>query len=323
MTADSILHPIPPIELAPGISMSFQVIPPVAVQEAALAEGKPLSFLMGSRGYSREEPRHRVVIPRPFYLGTFPVTQEEFSCFRPQHRNHFHGKPRHPVESVGWDDAQGFLKWLNGKRKLPDGLKARLPCEAEWEYACRAGTDTEYYNGDGEGALRQVGWYGESWQIGGTHAVGEKNEEHPWGLHDMHGNVWEWCEDVWDAKAYAKRRGCWMARAWSDADAGADAERVDDMPLRVMRGGSWNNDPDWCRAAFRGRRHPGLRNWFHGFRVFLGLPGPAEPENQLGGAGREGAGGRDDRPGDRKAGAAEAVEAEYGGLVTRGEEEES
>jgi formylglycine-generating enzyme required for sulfatase activity len=265
--------------------MRFQVIPPVAVQEAALAEGKPLSFLMGSRGYRpEEEPRHRVVIPRPFYLGTFPVTQEEFACFRPQHLNHFHGKPKHPVENVSWDDAREFLVWLGKKaRDLPRGFVPRLPCEAEWEYACRAGTETDYYNGDGEGALRQVGWHGEGLETGGTHAVGEKKEKHPWGLHDMHGNVLEWCDDVWDGKAYAKRRGGWMARAWSDADAGADAERDDGMPLRVLRGGSWNYVPDWCRAAFRDWRHPGNRCRVRGFRVFLGLPGPAEPEKPSGG----------------------------------------
>jgi len=269
MKSGSILRPIPPIELAPGISMRFEVIPPVEVQEAALAEGKPLSFLMGSRGYAPdEEPRHRVVIPKPFYLGTFPVTQEEFACFRPGHLNRFHGKPRHPVENVSWDDAQAFLRWLNGTGTLPYGFEARLPFEAGWEYACRAGADTEFYNGDGEGALRQVGWYGERWETGGTHPVGDK-KGNPWGLHEMHGNVWEWCEDVWDGKAYAKRRGGWMARAWSEADAGADAERNDDMPHRVVRGGSWISEPEWCCAANRNLRHPFYRDWSRGFRVLL------------------------------------------------------
>jgi formylglycine-generating enzyme required for sulfatase activity len=272
MAADSILHPIPRIELAPGISMSFQVIPPVAVQKAALAEGKPLSFLMGSRGYApEEEPRHRVVIPRPFYLGTFPVTQEEFACFRPQHRNHFHGKPKHPVENVSWDDAREFLAWLAKKaRNLPRGLVPRLPCEAEWEYACRAGTDTEYHSGDGEAALEDVGWYdGNSGKT--THPVGRKLGN-PWGLHDMHGNVWEWCGDVYDSRAYAKRGHLWLAKAWSEEAAGKDAVGGAGDPLRVLRGGSWIGDPDWCRAAVRFGWLPGYRVRNHGFRVSLSPP---------------------------------------------------
>ncbi len=242
--------------------MSFQVIPPVAVQKAALAEGKPLSFLMGSRGYRpEEEPRHRVVIPMPFYLGTFPVTQEEFACFRPGHRNRFHGKPRHPVESVSWDDAQGFLKWLNGNRKLPGGLKARLPCEAEWEYACRAGTETEYYNGDGEGALSEAGWY-EGNFVESTHPVGEKIGN-PWGLYDMHGNVWEWCQDVYDATAYARRCDNWIARTWLHVDAPRS-------PDRSLRGGSAAYPAQWCRAARREKHGlPSILLVYDGFRVLL------------------------------------------------------
>ena len=248
MKSGSILHPISPIELAPGISMRFEVIPPVEIQKAALAEGKRLSFLMGSRGWEHdEEPRHRVIIPRPFYLGTFPVTQEEFACFRPEHRNYFHGKPRHPVENVSWDDAHAFLRWLNGNRKLPGGLKARLPCEAEWEYACRAGTDTEYYNGDGEGALRQVEWYGESWETGGTHAVGEKNEEHPWGLQDMHGNVWEWCADRFqkEGKNYA-----------------------------VVKGGTWFNERAMSRPTCYYYIYPHSKHFNNGFRLAKDITNP-------------------------------------------------
>ncbi len=242
--------------------MSFEVIPPVEVQEAALAEGKPLSFLMGSRGWEHdEEPRHRVIIPRPFYLGTFPVTQEEFACFRPEHENRFHGKPRHPVDNVSWDDAHAFLRWLNGIRKLPDGLKARLPCEAEWEYACRAGTDTEYHNGDGEGALSEAGWY-EGNAMESTHPVGEKIGN-LWGLHDMHGNVWEWCEDVYGATAYARRCDAWIARTWQQVDAPRS-------PHRSLRGGSAAYPAQWCRAARRYNQHPHpILSVGDGFRVLL------------------------------------------------------
>jgi formylglycine-generating enzyme required for sulfatase activity len=276
MTPFPLLHPIEPVELAPGVSMSFQVIPPVAVQEEALATGKPLSFLMGSRGISGwEEPRHRVVIPQPFYLGTFPVTQEEFACFREEHRSQFHGKPKHPVEDVSWHDAQAFINWLNGLQTLPANHIARLPCEAEWEYACRAGTETEYWSGDGEAALKEVGWYGEDWETGGTHAVGESEAQHPWGLHDMHGNVWEWCEDVWDERAYRKRRDGWLARAWTEADAGEDAILDDLIPHRVVRGGAWFGKSKWCTCAYRFMGKPSMFSRLHGYRILLEPNAPA------------------------------------------------
>jgi len=314
------------IKLAKGVTMEFRRIPPPPDHEAALATDAPLSFMMGSRdGLDNEKPRHRVVFPQPFYLGTFPVTQREFavwtgsSAYRTwlaanrhlldddgkPHVNHFDGNPDHPAENLSWYEAMGFVEWLNAMALLPQEIKnyrARLPCEAEWEYACRAGTDTEYASGDGEAALEEVGWYdGDSGST--THPVGLK-PGNAWGLHDMHGNVWEWCGDVYDFRAYSKRGHLWLAEGWSEEAAGKDADRNDGVPLRVMRGGSWNYDPVWCRAAFRVGWLPGYRLTSLGFRVFLGLPGPAEPENQLGGAGREGAGGRDDRPGDRKAGAA-------------------
>jgi len=341
----TVRHPIPPVELAPGIAMSFEVIPSVPVQEAALASGQPLSFTMGSRdGDYDERPRHRVVIPQPFYLGTFPVTQREFAVWTGSkayrtwcaanrhllgddpkpHENHFDGKADHPAENLSWYEAMGFVEWLNAMALLPQEMKdfrARLPSEAEWEYACRAGTDTEYSSGDGEAALEDVGWYDGN-SDSSTHPVGRKLGN-PWGLHDMHGNVWEWCGDVYDSRAYSKRGHLWLAEAWSEEAAGKDAELFKEVPHRVLRGGSWFNDPDWCRAALRFRWRPGIRIRFHGFRVFLGLPGPAEPENQLGGTGREGAGGRDDRPGDRKAGAAHSGDAQSGGLLSRCEEEES
>jgi formylglycine-generating enzyme required for sulfatase activity len=268
----TVRHPIPPVVLAPGIAMRFEVIPPVPVQEAALASSQPLSFMMGSRdGLDIESPRHRVLIPQPFYLGTFPVTQREFACFRPEHENGFLGNPDHPAEKLSWYDAREFLAWLAKEaRNLPRGLVPRLPCEAEWEYACRAGTDTEYYSGDGEAALEDVGWYaGNSGKT--THPVGKKLGN-PWGLHDMHGNVDEWCGDVYDSRAYAKRGHLWLAEAWREEAAGKDAVGGAGDPHRVMRGGSWIDVPDWCRAAIRFGGHPGYRVGIHGFRVFLSPP---------------------------------------------------
>jgi formylglycine-generating enzyme required for sulfatase activity len=313
------------IHLAEGVAMEFRRIPQPPGAEADPEIEAPLSFLMGSRGVDGiEELRHRVVIPQPFYLGTFPVTQEQFAVWTGSqeyqtwlevnrhlidgsaepHRNRFAGRAMHPAESLSWYEARGFVEWLNARKLLPPELNthvARLPCEAEWEFACRAGTETEYSSGDGEAALEQDGWYGGN-SGGTTHPVGEKRKN-PWGLHEMHGNVWEWCEDVYDVTGYSKRPDGWLARPWTAADAGKADEGA---RYRVLRGGSWGSHPEWCRAAIQFGGPPGGRYWDYGFRVFLGLPGPAaEPEKPAGGGGgRERAGGRDDRPGDRKAGAA-------------------
>ncbi len=314
------------IQLAKGVTMEFRRIPPPPGDEGAPEIDAPISFVMGSRDLnSREELRHRVIIRQPFYLGTFPVTQEQFAVWTgsPEyrtwlevnrhlidgsaepHRNGFSGRAMHPAESLSWYEARGFVEWLNARKLLPPELNthvARLPCEAEWEFACRAGTETEYSSGDGEAALEQDGWYrGNSGGI--THPVGEKRKN-PWGLHDMHGNVSEWCEDVYDMTAYSKRPHGWLARPWTEADAGKENGAI---PRRVMRGGSWGNHPVWCRAAGRYWLHAGYRYSICAFRVVLG---GAEPEKPAGsGVGSEAAGGRDDRPGDRKAGAARGSNA--------------
>ncbi|MCP5520955.1 MAG: formylglycine-generating enzyme family protein [Verrucomicrobiales bacterium] len=303
-----LLQPIEPVTLPGGVEMAFQVIPPGAVQEDALRTGEPLSYLMGSRGnQNNEEPRHRVIIPAPFLLGTTPVTQAQFAAWtdsehyadwREQngeepHENHFVGNPDHSAENLSWNEARAFCDWLNRGGWLPAGLQARLPWEAEWEYACRAGTTTEYWNGDGEAALREVGWFGEEWKKGSTHPVAQL-AANPWGLYDMHGNVWEWCADAYDSNAYARRADGWIAEAWATDDKD---------PNRVFRGGSWFNTARGCRSAFRFGRHPRNRNWYLGFRVLLGSPGPVAEPGTGGSGGREGARVRDERAGDRKAGA--------------------
>jgi formylglycine-generating enzyme required for sulfatase activity len=148
--------------------------------------------------------------------------------------------------------------------ELPDGFAvACLPTEAEWEYACRAGTETEYYTGDGEAALAEAGWFGEEWDKGATHPVRQK-KPNAFGLYDMHGNIWEWCRDVWDAAAYRKRADGWVATEWT----------LPNETRRVLRGGSWRRTARGCRAADRGGDRPGDRNWGSGFRVGL-VRGPS------------------------------------------------
>src|SRR5262249_9745907 len=140
-------------------------------------------------------PQHRVTL-RAFYLGIYPVTQAQWDAVMASNPSHFKG-PDRPVESVPWDDCEAFC------RKLTEltGHLCRLPTEAEWEYACRAGTTTAYSFGD-KAKLGEHGWY-EANSGGQTQPVG-KQKPNAWGLYDMHGNVWEWCQDWYAADSYAK-----------------------------------------------------------------------------------------------------------------------
>jgi formylglycine-generating enzyme required for sulfatase activity len=156
-----------------------------------------------------------------------------------------------PVEGVSWEACQEFLKKLNKKT----GRKFVLPSEAEWEYACRAGAASEFCFGDDDDALGDFGWYSSN-SHGTTRPVGQK-KPNAWGLYDMHGNVREWCEDAWhDSYQRAPTDGS----AWS---RGGDANG------RVVRGGSWGNTAENCRAATRHRRDPSSVSQHDGFRVCL------------------------------------------------------
>jgi len=244
------------LDLCDRVEMSFQLI------EAG-------SFRMGSRGENPdEEPRHWMQFAKPFYLGTFPVTQQQFAQWRPEHENGFPNNPHHPAENMNWHEANQYCSWLTTtcRDHLPAGYAAGLPTEAQWEYACRAGTDTEYYTGDGEAALAAAGWYvGNSKSQ--THPVGQL-QGNDFGLYDMHGNVWEWCVDSYDRQAYRKRVN-------NTCDPFVDGASYAD---RVLRGGGWSYSPRYCRSACRFSRWPDFRYWIQSFRVclFLGpCPGQA------------------------------------------------
>lgn len=156
------------------------------------------SFLMGvdaARFIDLAKPVHKVRITKPFYLGKYEVTQEQWQAVMGDNPSHFKG-PKNPVETLSWDDCQQFLVKLNAKSGGQGG-KFVLPTEAQWEYACRAGSAGKFCFGDDEKQLGEYAWYAKN-SDGKTHAVGGK-KPNTFGLHDMHGNVWEWCQDWYGA----------------------------------------------------------------------------------------------------------------------------
>ena len=237
----------------------------------------PGKFRMGSPEdepgrYDDEGPQHEVRLTRGFWLGETPVTQAQWQAVMDTNPSHFKGEQR-PVEQVTWPESRDFATKLNA---LLLGLHAALPTEAQWEYACRADTQSAYHDGSPctepsgkDPALDKLGWFDKN-SDGQTHAVKEKEAPNAWGLHDMHGNVWEWCRDAWDEKAYAKRGKITLDPETKDDDESAN---------RVVRGGSWLDLAQNCRAAFRFGWPPGPRVNLQGLRLAAGQePAAAEPQ---------------------------------------------
>jgi formylglycine-generating enzyme required for sulfatase activity len=209
-------------------------------------------FTMGSEELGWEKPVHNVTIKKPFYLGINPVTQKEWKTVMGTNPSYFKGDNL-PVENVTWYDVLEFIKKLN---ETEGSVKYRLPSEAEWEYAARAGSTSRYSFGDSESELGDYAWYWDNSE-GRTHPVGQK-KPNPWGLHDMHGNVWEWVQDTWHNRYDGAPTD---GSAWED---GSGADRVD-------RGGGWNFSARYCRSAFRYGDDPGVRLRNLGFRLLREL----------------------------------------------------
>jgi hypothetical protein len=203
-------------------------------------------FMMGSNESDDEKPVHRVKIAKGFWMGKYPVTQEQYEAVTGDNPSYFKGD-RNPVEQVSWDEAVAFCGEIG----------ARLPTEAEWEYACRAGSKTAYYTGNREADLARAGWY-ETNSGAKTQPVGKK-VANAWGLYDMHGNVWEWCQD-------------WYDKSYYENSPDEDPQGPGSGSARVLRGGSWINPPVNCRSANRRRDFPDYRYVTIGFRVCLDFP---------------------------------------------------
>jgi len=241
----------------------------VAVAQAVTSQGKkitnslgmkfvfikPGTFMMGSpsneKERSNEEKQHQVTLTKGFYMQTTEVTQSQWQAVMGSNPSRFKGDDL-PVEQVSWNDIQEFIGKLN---RTDSGNRYRLPTEAEWEYAARAGSTTRFSFGDDESRLGEYAWYiGNS--VSQTHRVAQK-KQNSWGLYDMHGNVWEWVQD-------------WKG----DYPSGSvtDPKGLSNGSNRVLRGGSWYNRAGYCRSAHRFRFRPVYRFLNGGFRLVL-LPG--------------------------------------------------
>ncbi len=224
--------------------------PPITVAGIEFIWIPPGSFTMGqNRNALDERPEHPVTLSRGFWMGTFPVTQGQWTAIMGGNPSGFQGNDALPVENVSWDDCKDFIEKLNAL----DMGTFRLPTEAEWEYACRAGSTGRWCFGDDEESLFEYAWTLDN-AAGRTHPVGEKRPN-AWGLHDMHGNVCEWCEDRWHPDYLG---------APADGSAWLDGEYEE----RVTRGGSWCILTPECGCAYRSwNAAPGMRTDFMGFRL--------------------------------------------------------
>jgi formylglycine-generating enzyme required for sulfatase activity len=219
-------------------------------------------FRMGSpakeKDRSEDEAQHWVVITRPFYIGKYEVTQEQWAKVMGTNPSSFKG-PKNPVECVSWDECQEFLKKLNGLAK--ERGQFRLPTEAEWEWACHAGTRTRYCSGDADEALADYAWFYTN-SGGTTHPVGTR-KPNAWGLHDLHGNVEERCVDWYGEDYYAK-------------SPRYDPTGPATGSIRVVRGGSWTAFRGHCRSSDRSGAYTvyHMEEGYTGFRVVVVPAGP-------------------------------------------------
>jgi formylglycine-generating enzyme required for sulfatase activity len=250
-------YPFADLKLSANVRMRFRWIPP-----GRFLMGSPQNEV-GRRDW--EGPQHWVEFSFGLWLAETPCTQAEWLAIMQENPSRFKGDDACPVEHVSWDDCQSFCQKLN--ERMPE-LGARLPTEAEWEYACRADTLTGFNDGSDctvpEGkdpSLDKLGWYSENSE-GKTHPVRHREfKANAWGIHDMHGNVYEWCQDFYGEYSTAEQRDP-LGRA--------------DGSYRVTRGGCWGLPACYCRSARRERRHSSDDRSYLGFRLAAGPVSQAE-----------------------------------------------
>ena len=226
----------------------------------------PGDFLMGSPEeetgrFMDEGPVRSVTIPHGFWMDRYEVTQQRFNDIMGSNPSSTEFTPDLPVNKVTWHEAREFCRRTTEQERsrgtLPIGYLYRLPTEAEWEYACRAGTTTMYSFGDDPALLGEHAWH-EGNSDFKYQKVGTK-KPNPWGLHDMHGNVWEWVEDCWH-------------ESYAGAPSDTNVWKAGDCSRRVLRGGSWRDGPYYVRSA--SRRWLDIESRFDnfGFRISRTLP---------------------------------------------------
>ena len=230
-------------EITNSIGMKLVLIP-----AGTFTMGSPV----GEVGRLSDEMQHEVTLSKSYFLGVYEVTQDQYGKVMGNNPSLFKGA-KNPVENFSWDDAVSFCKKLS---EMPEekaaGREYRLPTEAEWEYACRAGSSKAYSFGETAESLGEYAWFGVGSAVT-THPVGEKKANR-WGLYDMHGNVWEWCQD-------------WFGIY--PTGAVTDPQGPNGGLWRVSRGGGWCIDAGRCRSANRGRNNPSNGNASYGFRLAL------------------------------------------------------
>jgi formylglycine-generating enzyme required for sulfatase activity len=218
----------------------------VTMEFVLIAAGK---FMMGDEsGTSDEKPVHCIMLTKPFYLGKYEVTQAQWEAVMRNNPSDFKGDLQRPVEQVSWNDAVAFCDRLSQKEKRT----YRLPTEAEWEYACRAGSTSKWSFGDSESELGDYAWYGSN-SSSRTHPVGGK-KPNAWGLFDIHGNVSEWCAD-------------WYGDGYYGSSPRDDPTGPSSGVNRVLRGGCWLSDVRDARSSDRDRGRSTGRSPLNGFRA--------------------------------------------------------
>ena len=254
-----------PVDMENSMGMRFRLIP----------AGE---FMMGGGRWDNARPIHLVKITMPFYMGVYPVTHREWKTITGRNPSAFKGGNR-PVELVSWNQVQEFIEILNSRE---ESKLYRLPTEAEWEYSCRSGSEGNYCFGNNFTKLGGYAWYGNNSgdrlldverirrEVGieeylqrlldnncRSQPVGKKKPNR-FGIYDMHGNVWEWCQDLY-SKGYYKR---------SEA---VDPTGPVEGNTRVFRGGCWSSSPDRCMSSHRSHLSPDFRNGGLGFRLVRGI----------------------------------------------------